>query len=80
MQWRGRRESGNVEDRRGMKLAGGLGGAGFIVALLYFLITGDPSGLNQNSEVAQNVQQTPAETEEVGPPKISRCQKTIQPG
>ena len=42
MRWQGRRESGNVVDRRGMRV-GALGGGGIVVALLYFLFTGDPS-------------------------------------
>jgi predicted metalloprotease len=42
MKWRGRRESGNVVDRRGMKTVGTLGGGGLIVALIYVLLGGDP--------------------------------------
>lgn len=46
MQWRGRRESGNIEDRRlgGVGRAGGIGGAGAIIVLLLALFLGiDPS-------------------------------------
>lgn len=42
MQWRGRRQSDNVVDRRGLKTAGTLGGGGLIVAIIYALLTGDP--------------------------------------
>ena len=48
MRWRGRGQSSNVEDRRGMG-AGGLaagGGIGAVViGLIYFLLTGDPSAV-----------------------------------
>jgi len=44
MEWRGRRESGNVEDRRGRRISGGgiagLGGAGIVVVLVVSLLTG----------------------------------------
>jgi predicted metalloprotease len=49
MLWKGRRMSGNVEDRRGMgggKLIGGGVGAG-IIGLIIYLLTGDPSALMQ---------------------------------
>lgn len=50
MQWRGRRESSNIEDRRrvggGAARAGGIGGAGMIVVVLLALFLGvDPSQL-----------------------------------
>src|SRR5215212_9341044 len=49
MLWRGRRQSENVEDRRGMggRVAGGGIGAA-ILGLLYYLLTGDPSAVLQN--------------------------------
>lgn len=46
MLWQGRRESGNVEDRRGMSgggIAAGGGILGVIGAILYFILGGDPS-------------------------------------
>jgi hypothetical protein len=45
MLWQGRRQSGNVEDRRGMGggVAAGGGILGVIGAILYFLLGGDPS-------------------------------------
>lgn len=51
MQWKGRRQSTNVEDRRrggagrGMAIGGGVGGV--IIVLLYLLLGGDPSSLTQ---------------------------------
>jgi uncharacterized protein len=50
MQWLGRRESSNVEDRRGMSggrmaVGGGLGG--IVVVLLYLLLGGNPSEVMQ---------------------------------
>jgi predicted metalloprotease len=57
MRWQGRRESGNVDDRRGM--GGGLvagGGIGaVIIGLLYFLLGGDPSEIN-NQPLRQQTQ------------------------
>lgn len=50
MRWSGRRQSENVEDRRGIspgKAAGGLGGVGVIIAIAYAIFTGDTSVLNQ---------------------------------
>jgi hypothetical protein len=44
MEWRGRRESDNVEDRRGRRISGGgiagLGGLGIVVVLVVSLLTG----------------------------------------
>jgi predicted metalloprotease len=58
MLWQGRRESGNVEDRRGM--GGGLvagGGIGaVIIGLLYFLLGGDPSEINNQSPLRQQTE------------------------
>lgn len=52
MQWTGRRESGNVEDRRGMSRGGVIGGGlGSIVLVILALIFGvDPSQLLQQAE------------------------------
>lgn len=60
MRWEGRRESGNVEDRRGSggggKLIGGGLGAAVIGLIIYFL-GGDPSQvLNQGGNTANDVQ------------------------
>ena len=50
MRWEGRRESGNVEDRRGMTagrlgIGGGIGG--LVVLVLYLFLGGDPEQLQQ---------------------------------
>ena len=48
MKWRGRRGSGNIEDRRGMPVRGGLvgGGVGMVVLVIAALVFGvDPSAL-----------------------------------
>jgi predicted metalloprotease len=54
MRWQGRRQSGNVVDRRriggrGLAIGGGIGGVGGIVLLvLYLLLGGNPSEITQN--------------------------------
>ncbi|MCU0305501.1 MAG: zinc metallopeptidase [Thermoanaerobaculales bacterium] len=51
MRWKGRRQSQNVEDRRGMRVGrgaavGGVGGVGvLVIALLYLILGGDPAQL-----------------------------------
>lgn len=48
MRWQGGRQSSNVEDRRGMGgggMAAGGGIATVVIGLIYFFLTGDPSGL-----------------------------------
>ncbi len=49
MRWRHTRQSRNVQDRRGRRLAGGagLGGAGLVVVLVVLLLGGDPGQLLQ---------------------------------
>ncbi len=56
MQWKGRRESQNVEDRRGrrmprggMAMGGGVSGVGLLVLLAYFLLGGNPGALLQGT-------------------------------
>jgi uncharacterized protein len=51
MRWQGRRQSDNVEDRRGVSgrglaVGGGLGG--IVIIVLYFLLGGNPSDITQN--------------------------------
>ena len=64
MLWKGRRESGNVDDRRGMSgkgLAVGGGAIGIVILLLnFFLGGGDVSQLQQQLSV-ENVQLSPEE-------------------
>ncbi|KOO47301.1 KPN_02809 family neutral zinc metallopeptidase [Viridibacillus arvi] len=54
MNWKGRRQSSNVEDRRGMKspavIGGGIGGIGIIIVLLYTLLGGNPQDILNGSE------------------------------
>jgi predicted metalloprotease len=60
MLWQGRRESDNVEDRRGMR-GGGLvfGGIGtVIIGILYFLLGGDPSEINNQLGAPQQQTQS----------------------
>ncbi len=47
MRWSGRRQSTNVEDRRGStaKGAAGVGGVGLVIAIIYVLVTGDVGAL-----------------------------------
>src|SRR5512136_70786 len=56
MRWQGRRQSGNVEDRRGVSgrglaVGGGLGG--LVIVILYFLLGGNPADINQSLNVDQ---------------------------
>lgn len=70
MQWRNRRQSSNVEDRRGMGgrgIAVGGGGIGVLVlALVIYLCGGDPSQLLENlptqTQAPQQQQQNPGQT------------------
>lgn len=54
MNWKGRRQSSNVEDRRGMKspavIGGGIGGIGIIIVLLYTLLGGNPQDILNGSQ------------------------------
>lgn len=60
MKWTGRRESNNVDDRRGLsggKIAAGGGVAGIVIYLLYTLLSGnniDPSQIQQQLGEQQN--------------------------
>ncbi len=61
MKWRGRRESGNVEDRRGMSgggMAVGGGVVGLIIYLLYSFLggSGEPPALPQMNDGASSAQ------------------------
>lgn len=69
MKWTGRRESSNVDDRRGLsggRIATGGGIAGVVIYLLYTLLSGnnvDPSQIQQqlNQQQNQTSQMTPEE-------------------
>ena len=61
MRLEGRRESTNVEDRRGMSggaIAGGLGGGAILIALIVMLLCGDPSAVLQQAGSMQTTEQT----------------------
>jgi hypothetical protein len=55
MRWQGRRQSDNVEDRRGISgrgmAVGGVGGLGIVIAILYFLLGGNPADIPQTIQV-----------------------------
>jgi hypothetical protein len=55
MKWQGRRQSDNVEDRRGVSgrglAVGGVGGLGIVIAILYFLLGGNPADIPQSMQV-----------------------------
>lgn len=61
MNLEGRRESTNVDDRRGMSggmIAGGLGGGAIIIALIVMLLGGDPSSVLEQVSTTQTTQNT----------------------
>ena len=70
MRLEGRRESTNVEDRRGMSggaIAGGIGGGALIIALIVMLLGGDPTSVLQNAgtqTVPQNSEVTFSQEEQ----------------
>jgi len=58
MRWQGRRQSTNVEDRRGqggrgLAIGGGIGGLGIVIAILYMLLGGNPGDVTQSLQVDQ---------------------------
>jgi uncharacterized protein len=95
MRWGGRRQSQNIEDRRGMsaKGAAGLGGIGLVIAIAYALLTGDLSGLQQVATAPRSsnlsaeqqahyrefVGVTLADTEEVWTDLFRRMGRTYEP-
>jgi len=54
MRWKGRRESSNVEDRRGMSskgiVGGGIGTIAIVIVVL--LLGGDPTSILQNVQTS----------------------------
>src|SRR5262245_49639957 len=70
MKWRGREGSGNVEDRRGMGGRGvaGLGIGGIVIAIIVYLLGGDPQELlnqvNQGGDATQQQAPPPPENDE----------------
>src|SRR5512139_2395390 len=68
MRWQGRRKSDNVEDMRGaggagrgLKIGGGIGGLGIVIAILYMLLGGNPGDVTQSLQVDQPYAAGPAE-------------------
>ncbi len=71
MRWRGQRESERVEDRRGMRVPGGiaLGGGGLILVLLISALLGvDPSALLEATQGVDVGAGAPAEPGPMGAP------------
>jgi Predicted metalloprotease len=62
MNLEGRRESTNVDDRRGMgggmKAGMGLGGGAIVIALIVMLLGGDPTAVLQQAGAGQSTEQT----------------------
>lgn len=65
MKWRGRRESQNVQDRRGQgpsgrMVGGGIGGIGLIIVIIIALINGDPGAIfdQLGNSTGSNVNET----------------------
>ncbi|NTW71485.1 MAG: metalloprotease [Eubacteriaceae bacterium] len=55
MRWKGRKESSNVEDRRGLGKTGAIGGGiGIIMLLIYVLLGGDPGQVINNNPINNN--------------------------
>src|SRR6185503_7325014 len=67
MRWQGRAGSTNIEDRRGMRMPGGMigGGAGLIIAIIAALVFGIDPGviLNQAPAVREPAPTSPADDE-----------------
>ncbi len=75
MEWKGKRQSDNYEDRRGMsgrKLAFGGGAGAIIIALITYFLGGDP-----NQVLNQLQQEAPAATEESALPKLSKEEQEL---
>lgn len=56
MEWKGRRQSDNVEDRRGKSTAangGGIGGHGIIIVIIYTLMGGNLSDILGGTDATQ---------------------------
>ena len=69
MQLGGQRGSGNIEDRRGIGVGGGLGIGGVVIALIAMFLGVDPSAfLNMANEVAPQATQGPQKAAPQGAP------------
>lgn len=66
MNLEGRRESTNVDDRRGMsggKMIGGLGGGAIVIALIVMLLGGDPTAVLEQAANQTTTEQTTGNVE-----------------
>lgn len=66
MRWQGRRQSSNVEDRRGLSPKGMIGGGigGIVIVLIVLLLGGDPTSLLQNIQTTDQTTTDYTETAE----------------
>jgi hypothetical protein len=66
MRWQGRRQSSNIEDRRGLSPKGMIGGGigGIALVLIVLLLGGDPTSLLQNIQTDQTATSNYTETAE----------------
>lgn len=66
MNLEGRRESTNVDDRRGMsggKMIGGIGGGAIVIALIVMLLGGDPTAVLEQAATQSTTEQTTGDIE-----------------
>ncbi len=82
MKWEGRRESGNVEDRRGMsggKIAAGGGLIAVIIVIAQMFLGGDADAGKLINEIQQQTLQTPTQQRELTPEeeKIGKFVKVV---
>lgn len=76
MKWKGRRQSSNVQDRRGMStggkiVGGGIGGIGLLFVIIFTLFGGDPSAILNNQTVNTPQQQNVPYTENAEEKELS---------
>lgn len=65
MRWKGREQSGNVEDRRGAgKIVGGVGVGSVIIMLVVYLLGGDPSQIPQEQTGREETATTQSGTQD----------------
>jgi len=68
MQLGGQRSSGNVEDRRGMGVGGGLGIGGIVIAVIAYFLGFDPTTATQVAEQIAPQRETAQQAPKVGAP------------
>jgi predicted metalloprotease len=80
MLWQGRRESDNVEDRRGMSSRGIVAGGGIgtlIIGIIYFLLGGNPSDINSQAGPGQQQTQSAVAARTPEEEKLASFSKVI---